>query len=73
MAAASSVTGPSGPDETLQTLHEEIARLPEKLRRAVILCDLQRLPRARVADELRLSESTLHAGSTRGASGSRPG
>ncbi len=59
MAAASSVTGPSGPDEILQTLHEEIARLPEKLRRVVVLCDLQRLPRARAADELRLSESTL--------------
>jgi RNA polymerase sigma factor (sigma-70 family) len=59
MAAASSVSGPSGHDEILQTLHEEIARLPEKLRRAVILCDLQRVPRARAADELRLSESTL--------------
>ncbi len=59
MAAANSVSGPSGPDETLQTLHEEIARLPETLRRALILCDLQRIPRARAADELRLSESTL--------------
>jgi RNA polymerase sigma factor (sigma-70 family) len=59
MAAANCTTGPAGPDETLQTLHEEIARLPEKLRRAVLLCDLQRLPRARAADELRLSESTV--------------
>jgi RNA polymerase sigma factor (sigma-70 family) len=60
MAAAKSAPGPAAPDETLQTLHEEIVRLPETLRRAVILCDLQRIPRASAAAELRLSESTLH-------------
>ena len=35
MAAASSTSTPSAPDEQLQALHEEIARLPEKFRRAV--------------------------------------
>ena len=59
MAATTSPSGPSAPDEPLQALHEEIARLPEKLRRAVILCDLQSVPQNRAAGELRLSERTL--------------
>jgi RNA polymerase sigma factor (sigma-70 family) len=59
MAATTSPSGPSAPDEQLQALHEEIARLPEKLRRAVILCDLQCVPQNRAAGELRLSERTL--------------
>jgi RNA polymerase sigma factor (sigma-70 family) len=59
MAAATSKSGPAGPDEPLQALHEEIARLPEKLRRAIILCDLQRVPQDRAATELRLSERTI--------------
>lgn len=59
MASTTSTSGPSAPDESLQALHEEIARLPEKLRRAVILCDLQDIPQSRAADELRLSERTL--------------
>jgi len=59
MAAATSTSGPAAQDESLQALHEEIARLPEKFRRAVILCDLQRVPQDRAAGELRLSERTL--------------
>jgi hypothetical protein len=59
MATVISTPGPAAPDETVQALHEEFARLPEKLRRPVILCDLQLVPRARAA-ELRMSESTLH-------------
>ncbi len=59
MAATISTPGPPVPDEPLQALHEEIARLPEKFRRAVVLCDLQRVPQARAAAELRLSERTL--------------
>ena len=59
MAATTSASGPSAPDEQLQALHEEIARLPEKLRRAIILCDLQSVPQDRAAGELRLSERTL--------------
>jgi RNA polymerase sigma factor (sigma-70 family) len=57
--AAATESSPPDADDVLRTLHEEIARRPEKLRRAVILCDLQRLSRARAADELRLSESTF--------------
>jgi RNA polymerase sigma factor (sigma-70 family) len=59
MAVTISPSGPWAPDEPLQALHEEIARLPEKFRRAVILCDLQSAPQARAARELRLSERTL--------------
>jgi RNA polymerase sigma factor (sigma-70 family) len=60
MAAATSTSGPlAPPDEPLQALHEEIARLPEKFRRVVVLCDLERVPQDRAAGELRLSERTL--------------
>ena len=59
MAATTLPSGPSAPDEQLQALHEEIARLPEKLRRAIILCDLQSAPQNRAARQLRLSERTL--------------
>ena len=59
MAAANSTSGPACPDEPSHAIHEEIARLPEKFRRAVILCDLERVPRDRAAAELRLSERTL--------------
>ena len=65
-------SGPSAPDEPLQALHEEIARLPDKLRRAVVLCDLQGIPQDRAAGELRLSERTLQRRLSEGASGSRP-
>ncbi len=69
MAATSSTSGPSRPDEPLQALHEEIARLPEKLRRAVVLCDLQSIPQKQAAGELRLSERTLQRRLSEGASG----
>ncbi len=59
MVAATAMSEPACPDEPLQALHEEIARLPEALRRAIILCDLQRVPQTRAAAELRLSERTL--------------
>jgi RNA polymerase sigma factor (sigma-70 family) len=59
MAATTTASGPSALDEPLQALHQEIARLPERLRRAIILCDLQSLPQNRAAGELRLSERTL--------------
>ena len=59
MAATTATSGPAAPDEQLQALHEEIARLPEKLRRAIVLCDLERVPQDRAAGELRLSERTL--------------
>jgi len=59
MVATTSAPGPADQDDALRALHEEIARLPEKSRLAVILCDLQGVPQDRAADELRLSERTL--------------
>ena len=59
MAAATSALGPTARDEQLRALHEEIARLPEKFRLAILLCDLQGLPQDQAAMELRLSERTL--------------
>ena len=47
------------PDELLPALHEEIARLPERLRLAVVLCDLQGVPQARAAESLRWSTRSL--------------
>jgi protocatechuate 3,4-dioxygenase beta subunit/predicted DNA-binding protein (UPF0251 family) len=59
MAATTSSTEPPAADESLRALHEEIARLPEKLRRAMILCDVQGVSQRRAAGELHLSERTL--------------
>jgi len=59
MAAATSTSVPAAPDEQLRALHEEIARLPEKFRLAIVLCDLQGVPQDRAAGELQLSERTL--------------
>jgi RNA polymerase sigma factor (sigma-70 family) len=59
MAAATVAFEPGVTDELLRAVHEEIARLPEKLRLAIVLCDLQGVPHVRAAAELRLSERTL--------------
>ena len=59
MTAASASSGPSVPDDLLPALHEEIARLPEKYRLPVVLCDLEGLPQAEAAGQLRWSERTL--------------
>ncbi len=40
-------------------LHEEIARLPESYRRAVVLCDLQGMTQVQAARELRCGEATI--------------
>ncbi len=40
-------------------LHEEIARLPEALRRAVVLCDLEGMTQVEAARELGCGEATL--------------
>ncbi len=47
MSAMTSSHDPVIPDELLPALHEEIARLPERLRLAVVLCDLKGSPRPR--------------------------
>jgi RNA polymerase sigma factor (sigma-70 family) len=59
MTAASATSGPGAPDDLLPALHEEIARLPEKYRLPVVLCDLEGLPQAEAAGQLKWSERTL--------------
>jgi protocatechuate 3,4-dioxygenase beta subunit len=59
MSAMTTSHDPIIPDELLPALHEEIARLPERLRLAVVLCDLQGIPQQQAAESLRLSERTL--------------
>ena len=59
MATASRPSGPTIPDEVLPALHEEIARLPEKHRLALVLCDLEGMTQFQAAGELDWSERTL--------------
>ena len=59
MAGATSTGGPAAPDDSLGAVHEEIARLPEKLRLAVIHCDLEGMTQAQAAGQLHWSERTL--------------
>jgi RNA polymerase sigma factor (sigma-70 family) len=59
MSATITSHDPIIPDELLPALHKEIARLPEKIRLAVVLCDLQGMPQQQAAESLRLSERTL--------------
>ena len=49
-----------GPDDDLRSLlHEEIDRLPERLRLPVVLCDLEGLTRDQAAERLRWTEGTV--------------
>ena len=59
MSAMTSSHDPAIPDELLPALHEEIARLPEKIRLAVVLCDLEGIPQPQAAESLRWSERTF--------------
>jgi RNA polymerase sigma factor (sigma-70 family) len=59
MASSTSAHDPVISDELIPALHEEIARLPERLRLAVLLCDLQGVPQAQAAESLRWSTRTL--------------
>ena len=49
MAVATSTNGPAASDDLLRALHEEIARLPEKYRLAVVHCDLEGMTQAQAA------------------------
>ncbi len=60
MAVATSTNGPAASDDLLPALHEEIARLPEKLRLAVVHCDLEGMTQAQAAGQLHWSERTIH-------------
>jgi len=59
MAVATSTNGPAASDDLLPALHEEIARLPEKYRLAIVLCDLEGMTQAQAAGQLHCSERTL--------------
>ncbi len=59
MAVATSTNGPAASDELLPALHEEIARLPEKYRLAVVHCDLEGMTQAQAAGQLHWSRRTL--------------
>ena len=59
MAVATSTNGPAAADELLPALHEEIARLPEKYRLAVVHCDLEGMTQAQAAAQLHWSRRTL--------------
>ena len=51
-APTRSATPPTMPDDTAAILHSEIARLPERLRAPLVLCDLEGLSIEQAADRL---------------------
>ena len=60
MAVATRANGPAASDDLLPALHEEITRLPEKYRLAVVHCDLEGMTQAEAARQLHWSERTIH-------------
>jgi RNA polymerase sigma factor (sigma-70 family) len=50
---------PAEPQDWLPILDRELARLPEKYRAALVLCDLEGLPRKEAASQLGVPEGTL--------------
>src|SRR5262245_15266711 len=59
MAVAATTNGPAASNDLLPALHEEIARLPQKYRLAVVHCDLEGMTQAQAAGQLHWSERTL--------------
>jgi predicted DNA-binding protein (UPF0251 family) len=59
MASTMTPAGTTVADDLLPALHEEIARLPEKHRLAIVLCDLEGMTQSQAALELDWSERTL--------------
>ncbi len=57
-----------GPDDLLEILDEEIDRLPRRYRDAVLLCELDGIPRQDAARQLGLAEGTLSSRLARGRS-----
>src|SRR6185312_3135155 len=60
MTVARSTNGPNASDDLLPALHEEIARLPEKYRLALVHCDLEGMTQSQAAGLLHWSERTIH-------------
>lgn len=50
---------PDDPTELRRVIDEELARLPDKYRAAVVLCELEGVPRAAAAAQLGIPEGTL--------------
>jgi RNA polymerase sigma factor (sigma-70 family) len=50
---------PRASNEMCAVLDEELARLPERYRSAIVLCELEGLPRRQAAAQLGISEGTL--------------
>jgi RNA polymerase sigma factor (sigma-70 family) len=50
---------PDDPAELRRVIDEELARLPDKYRTAVVLCELEGLPRATAAAQMGIPEGTL--------------
>ncbi len=62
VSAAPEPAAPPEPDDTAdlrKVIDEELAKLPDKYRSAVVLCDLEGLPRADAAARLKIPEGTL--------------
>jgi RNA polymerase sigma factor (sigma-70 family) len=62
VSAAPEPAAPPEPDDTAdlrKVIDEELAKLPDKYRTAVVLCDLEGLPRAAAAAQLKIPEGTL--------------
>ena len=59
MAIVNSTNGEVASDDLLPALHAEIARLPEKYRLAIVLCDLEGMTQVQAAEQLRCSERTV--------------
>ncbi len=61
VAVATSIEGPAAADDILPMRHEEITRLPEKYRLAVVHCDLKGMTQAQAAVPVVWCESTVRA------------
>src|SRR5580700_6309768 len=59
MVVATSTSSPGASGELLPVLHEEIDRLPEKYRLAVVYCDLEGMTQEQAAAQLHWSRRTL--------------
>jgi len=59
MAVTALMCDPAMGEEVQRALHEEIARLPDRYRLPIVLCDLEGIAQAQAAGQLRWSERSL--------------